>query len=84
MKTFPVSSNLSFVVKRRRKMKTNKNAEFWKSILAGTNLPNNDAGLHIFAFYFINLLIFSRKIWTTNKNPQVGNVVKVLLFSRGK
>jgi hypothetical protein len=25
-------------------MKINKRAEFWKTILAGTNLPNNDKG----------------------------------------
>jgi hypothetical protein len=52
-------------------MKIKKNAEFWKSILEGTNLPNNDAGDNLLAFCFLNIPIFSRKIWTTNKNTQV-------------
>ena len=62
-------------------MKINKNAEFWKSILAGTNLPNNDAGFNLIAFYFINPLILAGRFGQPTK---ILRLLKLYFVQQGK
>ena len=53
-------------------MKINKRAEFWKTVLAGTDLQNNDTGKKRCNLNKnLKSDIFSWQIWTTSTNIKV-------------